>query len=76
APGQLLLIFLAAVKNQDGDISCAYGFSLVASSLDNSDGSVISVKALLVSFDQLLTYLVGLISAKVFLLIAATLDNR
>ncbi|KWS27435.1 adhesin [Pseudomonas syringae pv. syringae] len=76
APGQLLLKNLTAVNNQNGEISSANGFSLVATSLDNTDGSVISDKALIVRIDQLLTNLRGLISATGVQLSAATLDNR
>ncbi|MGE1075552.1 filamentous hemagglutinin N-terminal domain-containing protein [Pseudomonas fragariae (ex Marin et al. 2024)] len=76
APGQLLLKNLTAVNNQNGEISSANGFSLVATSLDNTDGSVISDKALIVRIDQLLTNLRGLISANGIQLSAATLDNR
>ncbi|QVX15944.1 filamentous hemagglutinin N-terminal domain-containing protein [Pseudomonas congelans] len=76
APGQLLLKNLTAVNNQDGEISSANGFSLVATSLDNTDGSVISDKALIVRIDRLLTNLRGLISATGIQLSAATLDNR
>ncbi|WP_236481738.1 filamentous hemagglutinin N-terminal domain-containing protein [Pseudomonas syringae] len=76
APGQLLLKNLTAVNNQNGEISSVNGFSLVATSLDNTDGSVISDKALIVRIDQLLTNLRGLISANGIQLSAATLDNR
>ena len=76
APGQLLLKNLTAVNNQNGEISSANGFSLVATSLDNTDGSVISDKALIVRIDRLLTNLRGLISATGIQLSAATLDNR
>ena len=76
APGQLLLKNLTAVNNQNGEIFSANGFSLVANSLDNTDGSVISDKALIVRIDQLLTNLRGLISATGVQLSAATLDNR
>ncbi|WP_250548353.1 filamentous hemagglutinin N-terminal domain-containing protein [Pseudomonas congelans] len=76
APGQLLLKNLTAVNNQNGEISSANGFSLVANSLDNTDGSIISDKALIVRIDRLLTNLRGLISATGIQLSAATLDNR
>ncbi|EPN56304.1 filamentous hemagglutinin, intein-containing, partial [Pseudomonas syringae pv. actinidiae ICMP 19096] len=52
------------------------GFTLAATTLDNTAGSVISDKALIVRIDQLLTNLRGLISATGVELSAATLDNR
>ncbi|WP_122322876.1 two-partner secretion domain-containing protein [Pseudomonas amygdali] len=76
APGQLLLKNLNVVNNQSGKISSANGFTLAATSLDNTEGSVISDKALIVRVAQLLTNLRGLISATGVELSAATLDNR
>ncbi|RMP01119.1 hypothetical protein ALQ30_04528, partial [Pseudomonas syringae pv. persicae] len=76
APGQLLLKNLTAVNNRNGEISSANGFTLAATMLDNTEGSVISDKALIVRVAQLLTNLRGLISATGVELSAATLDNR
>ncbi|WP_259640335.1 hemagglutinin repeat-containing protein [Pseudomonas syringae] len=76
APGQLLLKNLSVVNNQSGEISSANGFTLAATTLDNTEGSVISDKALIVRVAQLLTNLRGLISATGVELSAATLDNR
>ncbi|WP_239646774.1 filamentous hemagglutinin N-terminal domain-containing protein [Pseudomonas syringae] len=76
APGQLLLKNLNVVNNQSGKISSANGFTLAATSLDNTDGSLISDKALIVRINQLLTNLRGQISANGVTLSAATLDNR
>ncbi|WP_244652914.1 hemagglutinin repeat-containing protein [Pseudomonas viridiflava] len=76
SPGQLLLKNLNTVTNQSGEISSANGFTLAATSLDNTGGSVISDKALIVRVAQLLTNLRGLISATGVELSAATLDNR
>ncbi|MEE4860972.1 filamentous hemagglutinin N-terminal domain-containing protein [Pseudomonas alliivorans] len=76
APGQLLLKNLNVVNNQSGKISSANGFTLAATSLDNTDGSVISDKALIVRINQLLTNLRGLVSATGLELTAASLNNR
>ncbi|KKY50275.1 hypothetical protein AAY86_23670 [Pseudomonas amygdali pv. tabaci str. ATCC 11528] len=76
APGRLLLKNLTAVNNRNGEISSANGFTLAATTLDNTEGSVISDKALIVRVAQLLTNLRGLISATGVELSAATLDNR
>ncbi|EPN47594.1 filamentous hemagglutinin, intein-containing, partial [Pseudomonas syringae pv. actinidiae ICMP 19094] len=50
-------------NNQSGKISSANGFTLAATSLDNTDGSILSDKALVVRVNQLLTNLRGLVSA-------------
>ncbi|RMM69892.1 Filamentous hemagglutinin, partial [Pseudomonas syringae pv. maculicola] len=63
APGQLVLKNLNVVHNQSGKISSANGFTLAATSLDNTDGSLISDKALIVRINQSLTNLRGLVSA-------------
>ncbi|WP_164672937.1 hypothetical protein, partial [Pseudomonas viridiflava] len=62
--------------NQSGEISSANGFTLAATSLDNTGGSVISDKSLIVHVEQLLANLRGLISATGIELSATTLDNR
>ncbi|EPN62229.1 filamentous hemagglutinin, intein-containing, partial [Pseudomonas syringae pv. actinidiae ICMP 19079] len=72
----MLLKNLNVVNNQSGKISSANGFTLAATSLDNTDGSLISDKALIVRINQLLTNLRGQISANGVTLSAATLDNR
>ncbi|WP_241088464.1 filamentous hemagglutinin N-terminal domain-containing protein [Pseudomonas viridiflava] len=76
APGQLLLKNLNVVNNQSGEISSANGFSLAATSLDNTEGSVLSDKALILSVNRLLTNLRGMVSANGLELHAATLNNQ
>ncbi|MEE5145048.1 filamentous hemagglutinin N-terminal domain-containing protein [Pseudomonas alliivorans] len=76
APGQLLLKNLNVVSNQSGEISSANGFSLAANSLDNTDGSVLSDKVLILRVSRLLTNLRGLVSANGLELHAATLNNQ
>ncbi|AHF67503.1 two-partner secretion domain-containing protein [Pseudomonas cichorii] len=75
APGQLLLTRLGTVDNQRGEISSAKGFTLAATSLDNTDGTVLSDEALIVRVDKALTNLRGLVSGKGVDLTAATLNN-
>ncbi|WP_233631332.1 MULTISPECIES: two-partner secretion domain-containing protein [unclassified Pseudomonas] len=75
APGLLLLKNLASVDNHSGEISSADGFSLAAASLDNTDGSLLSDKALVVTVDKLLTNLRGRVSAKGVNLAAGELNN-
>ncbi|WP_423251660.1 adhesin, partial [Pseudomonas viridiflava] len=76
APGQLLLKNLNVVSNRSGEISSANGFSLAATSLDNTEGSVLSDKALILRVNQLLTNLRGMVSANGLELHAATLNNQ
>ncbi|NAT60058.1 filamentous hemagglutinin, partial [Pseudomonas syringae pv. actinidifoliorum] len=76
APGQLVLKNLNVVNNQSGKISSANGFTLAATSLDNTDGSILSDKALVVRVNQLLTNLRGLVSATGLDLTAGSLNNR
>ncbi|MGQ3820585.1 two-partner secretion domain-containing protein [Pseudomonas alliivorans] len=76
APGQLLLKNLNVVNNQSGEISSANGFSLAANSLDNTNGSVLSDKMLILRVNQLLTNLRGLVSANGLELHATTLNNQ
>ncbi|MBP0948138.1 deaminase domain-containing protein [Pseudomonas alliivorans] len=76
APGQLILKNLTTVNNSGGEISSANGFMLTANSMDNTDGSLISDKALTVRVDKLLNNLRGLISATGLELNAATLNNQ
>ncbi|RMP17851.1 Filamentous hemagglutinin, intein-containing, partial [Pseudomonas amygdali pv. lachrymans] len=61
---------------QSGKISSANGFTLAATSLDNTDGSLLSDKALVVSINKLLTNLRGLVSATGLDLTAGSLNNR
>ncbi|WP_260416327.1 filamentous hemagglutinin N-terminal domain-containing protein, partial [Pseudomonas cichorii] len=75
APGQLLLTRLGTVNNQSGEISSAQGFTLAATSLDNTDGAVLSDQALIVRIDQVLTNLRGRVSATGLDVSAATLNN-
>ncbi|WP_205903174.1 filamentous hemagglutinin N-terminal domain-containing protein [Pseudomonas viridiflava] len=76
APGQLLLKNLNVVSNRSGEISSANGFSLAATSLDNTEGSVLSDKALILRVNRLLTNLSGMVSANGLELHAATLNNQ
>ncbi|MBX8615433.1 filamentous hemagglutinin N-terminal domain-containing protein, partial [Pseudomonas cichorii] len=76
APGQLLLTNLGTVDNQRGEISSAQGFTLAATSLDNTDGTVLSDQALIVRIDKVLTNLRGRVSGTGLELAAATLNNR
>ncbi|EPM52539.1 filamentous hemagglutinin, intein-containing [Pseudomonas syringae pv. actinidiae ICMP 19103] len=75
APGQLVLKNLNVINNQSGKISSANGFTLAATSLDNTDGSLLSDKALFVRVNQLLTNLRGLVSATGLDLTADGLNN-
>ncbi len=75
APGQLLLKNLGTVDNQRGEISSAQGFTLAATSLDNTDGTVLSDQALIVRIDKVLTNLRGRVSGTGLELEAATLTN-
>ncbi|MBI6853521.1 filamentous hemagglutinin N-terminal domain-containing protein, partial [Pseudomonas cichorii] len=75
APGQLLLTRLGTVNNQRGEISSAKGFTLAATSLDNTDGTVLSDQALIVRIDKALTNLRGLVSGTGVDLSAGTLSN-
>ncbi|MBI6852128.1 filamentous hemagglutinin N-terminal domain-containing protein, partial [Pseudomonas cichorii] len=75
APGQLLLTRLGTVNNQRGEISSAKGFTLAATSLDNTDGTVLSDEALIVRIDKALTNLRGLVSGTGVELSAGTLSN-
>ncbi|MBX8478207.1 hypothetical protein K5D38_25830, partial [Pseudomonas cichorii] len=75
APGQLLLTNLGTVDNQRGEISSAHAFTLAATSLDNTDGTVLSDQALIVRIDQLLTNLRGLVSGTGVEVQAGELNN-
>jgi filamentous hemagglutinin len=75
SPGQLLLRNLADVTNQGGEISSAHSFDLVARSLDNSDGKLLSEQSLTLRIDEMLANLRGLVAARGLELTAARLDN-
>jgi filamentous hemagglutinin len=75
APGQLLLKNLNIVNNQSGEVSSAHGFTLAAKTLQNTEGSVISDKALIVRIDQQLTNIKGLVSGTGVDLSATELNN-
>ncbi|BAU77048.1 two-partner secretion domain-containing protein [Metapseudomonas furukawaii] len=75
SPGQLLLRNLADVTNQGGEISSAHSFDLVARSLNNSDGKLLSEQSLTLRIDEMLANLRGLVAARGLELTAARLDN-
>ncbi|WP_226504475.1 hemagglutinin repeat-containing protein [Pseudomonas sp. MWU16-30317] len=75
APGALLLNNLAAVNNQNGEISSASAFQFNADSLDNSAGKLLSNQALVVRVARALSNVKGVISAAVLDAKAASLDN-
>ncbi|WP_122316857.1 filamentous hemagglutinin N-terminal domain-containing protein [Pseudomonas cichorii] len=75
APGQLLLNNLGTVTNQSGEISSAHAFTLAATALDNTDGTLLSDQALIVRVDKVLTNLRGLVSGTGVELEAGELDN-
>ncbi|MDD0976809.1 filamentous hemagglutinin N-terminal domain-containing protein [Pseudomonas fontis] len=76
APGALLLKNLDAVANQKGEISSTHSFDLVARSLDNSAGKLLSAQQLTVRVAEQLNNLKGLISARSLNLNAGSLNNR
>ncbi|WP_448650374.1 two-partner secretion domain-containing protein [Pseudomonas fluorescens] len=75
APGHLLLYNLSTVANQNGEISSENAFTLAATSLDNSDGKLLSDQALTLKVDQALTNVKGLITAAALNVQAARLNN-
>ncbi|WP_248741907.1 MULTISPECIES: hemagglutinin repeat-containing protein [unclassified Pseudomonas] len=75
APGQLLLKNLGEVNNRGGDISSEQAFDLVATSLDNSGGQVLSNQKLTLTIDKALTSIKGKIAAAALTIRAASLDN-
>ncbi|WP_218175388.1 filamentous hemagglutinin N-terminal domain-containing protein [Pseudomonas sp. D2002] len=75
APGQLLLNNLSTVANQNGEISSENAFTLAATSLDNSNGQVLSDQAVSLKIDQALTNVKGLITAAALNVEAARLNN-
>ena len=75
APGQLLLKNLAEVNNRGGEISSEQAFELIAKSLDNSGGQVLSNQKLSLTLDKALTSIKGTIAAAALQVRAASLDN-
>jgi filamentous hemagglutinin len=75
APGALLLKNLAAVNNQNGEISSALGFEFNADSLDNSNGKLLSTQSLTVRVAHALANVNGAISAAAIDARAGSLDN-
>ncbi|UVK91522.1 hemagglutinin repeat-containing protein [Pseudomonas atacamensis] len=75
APGQLLLKNLAEVNNRGGEISSEQAFELIAKSLDNSGGQVLSNQKLSLTLDKVLTSIKGTIAAAALQVRAASLDN-
>ncbi|NWD72291.1 hemagglutinin repeat-containing protein, partial [Pseudomonas gingeri] len=71
----LLLNNLKGVNNQGGEISSAQAFSVIADSLDNSNGKLLSNQAVTLRVNQALTNLKGQIAAAALDLQAASLDN-
>ncbi|WP_285376094.1 hemagglutinin repeat-containing protein [Pseudomonas sp. lyk4-TYG-107] len=75
APGQLLLNNLADVNNRGGEISSEQAFELLAKSLDNSGGQLLSNQKLTLQIDNALTSIKGKIAAAALQVRAASLDN-
>ncbi|NWA29171.1 hemagglutinin repeat-containing protein [Pseudomonas gingeri] len=71
----LLLNNLKGVNNQGGEISSAQAFSVIADSLDNSNGKLLSNQAVTLRVNQALTNLKGQIAAAALDVQAASLDN-
>ena len=75
APEQLLLKNLADVNNRGGEISSDKAFELIATSLDNSGGQLLSNQKLTLTLDHALTSIKGTIAAAALQVRAASLDN-
>jgi filamentous hemagglutinin len=75
APDQLLLKNLSDVNNRGGEISSDQAFELIATSLDNSGGQLLSNHKLTVTLDKALTSIKGTIAAAALQVRAASLDN-
>ncbi|WP_191488226.1 hemagglutinin repeat-containing protein [Pseudomonas sp. FEN] len=71
----LLLNNLKGVNNQGGEISSAQAFSVLADSLDNSNGKLLSNQAVTLRINQALSNLKGQIAAAALDVRAASLDN-
>ncbi|RMQ41704.1 Filamentous hemagglutinin, intein-containing protein, partial [Pseudomonas cichorii] len=76
ASGQLLLKNLNGVINQNGEISNTRSFELIAQSLDNRSGKIISQGLLSLHVAQALNNAKGLVSAQGLDVQADSLDNR
>ncbi|WP_374979210.1 hemagglutinin repeat-containing protein [Pseudomonas solani] len=76
SPGHLLLRNLGEVGNQGGEIASAQSFELVARSLDNTDGKLLSEQSLTLRVGQVLASLRGRIAARTLELSAAHLNNQ
>ncbi|MEN1833479.1 filamentous hemagglutinin N-terminal domain-containing protein [Pseudomonas lijiangensis] len=76
ASGQLLLKNLKDVINQHGEISNTESFELIAESLDNRSGKVISKDTLLIRIANELNNAKGLLSAQGLQMQTGSLDNR
>ncbi|CAN7718377.1 DUF637 domain-containing protein [Aquipseudomonas alcaligenes] len=76
SPGHLLLRNLGEVGNQGGEIASAQSFELVARSLDNTDGKLLSEQSLTLLVGQVLASLRGRIAARTLELSAAHLNNQ
>ncbi|WP_435036309.1 hemagglutinin repeat-containing protein [Pseudomonas neuropathica] len=75
APDQLLLKNLTDVNNRGGEISSDQAFELIAKSLDNSGGQLLSNQKLTLTLDHALTSIKGTIAAAALQVRAASLDN-
>ncbi|MGE7955212.1 hemagglutinin repeat-containing protein [Pseudomonas sp. NPDC089530] len=75
APGQLSLKNLADVNNRNGEISSEQAFELIAKSLDNNGGQLLSNQKLTLKIDKALTSIKGKIAAAALQIRAASLDN-
>ncbi|WP_449122864.1 hemagglutinin repeat-containing protein [Pseudomonas sp. MPG01] len=75
APEQLLLKNLTDVNNRGGEISSDKAFELIAKSLDNSGGQLLSNQKLTLTLDNALTSIKGTIAAAALQVRAASLDN-
>ncbi len=75
APEQLLLENLSDVNNRGGEISSDKAFELIATSLDNSGGQLLSNHKLTLTLDKALTSIKGTIAAAALQVRAASLDN-
>ncbi|AZE00080.1 hemagglutinin repeat-containing protein [Pseudomonas chlororaphis] len=75
APDQLLLKNFAEVNNRNGEISSEQAFDLIAKSLDNNGGQLLSNQKLTLKVDNALTSIKGKIAAAALQIQAASLDN-
>ncbi|WNZ86719.1 hemagglutinin repeat-containing protein [Pseudomonas sp. P108] len=75
APDQLLLKNLTEVNNRGGEISSDQAFELIAKSLDNSGGQLLSNQKLTLTLDNALTSIKGTIAAAALQVRAESLDN-